>query len=59
MKKIICLLCICLLLVGGVSAALAEDSHLPDSGQGEPESPGSSPDGGDDEGVGGGGGWPV
>lgn len=59
MKKLICLLCICLLLVGGVFAALAEDSHLSDSGQErEPESPGTSPDGGDDGGVGGGGGWP-
>ena len=60
MKKLMCLLCICLLLVGGVSAAWAEDSQMPHSEQGgEPESPGPSPEGGDDEGVGGGGGWPV
>lgn len=59
MKKLVCLICICLLVVGGVSAALADVSQLPDSGVTEPQDPGTTPDGGDDGGVGGGGGWPT
>jgi hypothetical protein len=60
MKKLICLLCICLLIGGGVSAALAETPALPDSDIPEPSGQGATPDGGggDDGGVGGGGGWP-
>ena len=60
MKKLICLLCICLLMAGGVFAALAETPFLPDSGIVTPQGPDPTPDGGggDDGGVGGGGGWP-
>ncbi len=59
MKKIICLLCICLLVVGGLTSALADAPSLPDAGVTDPHGPGSTPDGGgDDGGVGGGGGWP-
>jgi hypothetical protein len=60
MKKLICLLCICLLILGGISVSLAEEPSLPDSGLTEPQDPGSTPEGGGggDDGVGGGGGWP-
>ena len=59
MKKLICLLCICLLIVGGVSAALAEGPSSPDSGVVEPQGQDPTPEGGDDDGgIGGGGGWP-
>jgi hypothetical protein len=60
MKKLICLLCICLLLVGMIPVTLAEAPQLLNSGPEDPYLPGSSPIGGDgDGGVGGGGGWPV
>lgn len=60
MKKLICLLCICLLILGGISVSLAEEPSLPGSGVIEPLDPGSTPEGGGggDDGVGGGGGWP-
>jgi hypothetical protein len=60
MKKLACLLCICLLILGGVSVSLAEESSLPDSGVTGPQD--SDPDpcgGGEDGGIGGGGGWPT
>jgi len=59
MKKLICLLCICLLIVGGVSAAVAEAPLSPDSGVTECQGSDPTPEGGDDDGgIGGGGGWP-
>ncbi len=59
MKKLICLACICLLVLGGISAALADAPQLPDSNGPEPQDQGTTPEGGDDGGgIGGGGGWP-
>ncbi|MBU7009895.1 MAG: hypothetical protein HXS46_04350 [Theionarchaea archaeon] len=59
MKKLICLLCICLLIVGGMYAVFAEAPPLPGSGGMEPQDSDTTPNGGDDDGgIGGGGGWP-
>ena len=58
MKKLICLLCICALIVGGISAAVADEPSLPCPGFSELSGSDPTPDGGDEGGVGGGGGWP-
>jgi hypothetical protein len=59
MKKALCLLCICMLLVGSVCAVWADDSPFVNTDSGAPLDSGPSPQGDDGEGgMGGGGGWP-
>lgn len=59
MKKILCLLCICMLLVGSVSVVFADNQSLVNTDSNNFFDSDPSPQGGDGEGgMGGGGGWP-
>ncbi|MBU7042168.1 MAG: hypothetical protein HXS47_01160 [Theionarchaea archaeon] len=61
MKKIICLLIACFLMVGGISVVLA-DTAVPDTEFPCPHDSGTGITplgGGDDGGIGGGAGWPC
>jgi hypothetical protein len=60
MKKIICLLIVCFLVMGGVSVALADDTLPAGPGFSNPHDTGTTPlGGGGDDGIGGGAGWPC
>lgn len=62
MKKIICLLIACFLMMGGISVVLADTSSSPDTGCSYPHNSGTDITplgGGDDGGIGGGAGWPC
>jgi hypothetical protein len=60
MKKIICLLIVCFLVMGGIFVALADEPSSDEAGFSYPQDSGTAPlGGGGDEGIGGGGGWPC
>ncbi|MBU7033385.1 MAG: hypothetical protein HXS53_12710 [Theionarchaea archaeon] len=59
MRKLMCLLIVCFLVIGGVSVSLADDTVSVGPGFSIPHDSSSTPMGGGDEGIGGGAGWPC